>query len=142
MASVGVLQGLCYFVQYCVLVAQLFPHPHLTPHRQHTVPIISAFSSASSRISQGEQCISTYIVTNGNQGAIHALSHWHESFYTHFLARNFVLQSVGLYRSLFGCLCRPLYGEQLTRDAERTVLSVAIQKYSYEQALCSAGHSV
>jgi len=59
-----------------------------------------------------------------------------------FLARNFVPQSVGRHRSLFGCLCRPLYDEQLTRDTERTVLSVAMQKYSYEQVLRSAGHSV
>jgi hypothetical protein len=86
LATVGVLQGLCCFVQYCVLVARLFLRPHLVPHIQHTVPIISAFSSASSRISQGEQCISTYIVTNGNQGAIHAPSHWHESFYTQFFS--------------------------------------------------------
>ena len=141
MASIEVLQGLCYFVQYYVLGAQLFLHPHSVPHRQHCPDYKCFLFDLIACRTRRTVCLNPYR-NHGNQGAIQSLSRWHKSYYTNFLARNFVPHSVGRYRSLFGCLCRPLYGEQLTRNVQRTVLSVAMQKYSYEQAVRSAGHSV
>ena len=124
-----------------MLGAQPFLHPHLVRHRQHSPDYKRFLFGLIAYRTRRTVCLNLYR-NHGNQGAIQSLSHWHKSYYTNFLARNFVPQSVGRYRSLFGGLCRPLYDEQLTRDAERTVLSVAMQKYSYEQVLRSAGHSV
>ena len=62
----GICRSAAEFVLFCtvyVLVAQLFLHPHLVPHRQHTVPIKSSFSLASSHVSQFVQRVSIYIVT-------------------------------------------------------------------------------
>jgi hypothetical protein len=121
-ASVGVLQRLYCFVKYYVLGAQLFLHPHSVPHRQHSSDYKCFLLDLIAYRTRRTVCLNPC----RNQGAVQSLSRWHKSYYTNCLARNIVPQSVRCYRSLFGCLCRPHYDEQLTRNTQRTVLSVAM----------------
>jgi len=75
MASAGVLQGLCYFVQYYVLGAQLFLHPHSVPHRQHSPDYKCFLFDLIAYRTRRTVCLNPYR-NHGNQGAIQSLSRW------------------------------------------------------------------